>query len=312
MSATYLLGEMVSATIKEAAINSAINDCMNKELQRDHMTPLETSVCIENNVRCDRHWRSTWDFNFALNKVYLRDLPAVKSLFQTEVGKSFLVVGAGPSVKENYSNIKYAQEKGIIVIAVDRVYDSLKDNNISPDYTISVDCGPSVESRFMQTAECSDKFVLMACQEPMLYKRLVDNRAQIWSFLPLAPFSKHWQRLYRSDRFARHFYGLRVHSVVSGSAVDLALWMGASEIYTIGCELSWEKFEDIAPDYMPLEPAKVKLSDGREIWTICAFMNAALCMAYYPSMFPNVRFYDLSNGLAQGWTLANFKSFEEV
>ena len=72
-----------------------------------------------------------------------------------------IVIGAGPSLYEEIDNIKILIEGGAKIIAVDIIFNFLKENGIKPDLTVSADLqGVCAEFFDDKNIEADDRFFL--------------------------------------------------------------------------------------------------------------------------------------------------------
>lgn len=258
---------------------------------------LTKTATEDTNRRIDSAWWTRWNANLEANEDSIRRLPFVSEYFNAWRGERCIVAGAGPSLSTNLGALEKAVSRGWRLIAVDRAFDTLKRAGILPDITISNDAAEQVADFFdADLLEPGDVFALCAISHPDVYEKLSGCERRV--FACVNPFSAFWK--YVAGKFPQGLCCLRPGFVVTFSAVDLAMWMGAETVLTIGNELSWQNLDEVDRCYWshPL----IQLQNGRV--TINSFYKAARAFRFFPERHSEVRFVDCSGGIAQGWEQA--------
>ena len=260
----------------------------------------------DSNSRIDLMWWKRWFANLEANESEWKSRPALSSLFGSWKGERCIVAGAGPSLKENLPLLEEAAKCGWRIVSVDRAFTMLKEGGIRPDITVSSDAGACVTDFFDKATPGSDDvFALSVITHPDVYKKL--SNCQIYVYSCANPFSAFWR--FAAERLSKGVPCLRPGFIVTFSAVDLALWMGANPIMTVGNELSWREG---APTEKCYEDAKLIRAPGGRI-TISSFLKAARAFRFFSARYPDVEFIDASGGIAEGWKKTDMeKAIREI
>ena len=213
----------------------------------------------------------------------------IDNLYGKSEGPVF-VCGTGPSLYRDMEYLKRLFSLGAKFIAVDRAFPALMANGIVPHLVVTDDQQPQVAKYFKEYVSFSDTvFSPSLVTHPDVVKMF---KGPITFHAPINPFSWFWQLAYQ--HFGRHIATNRASSVVTFSAVDIALWMGFNPIITIGndgCFASMADLRKEVGDY----PRVIELPDGRATHDV--FMNAAHGFGVLEKWHPEVRFIDLSDGI---------------
>ena len=245
------------------------------------------------NRRIDSAWWYRWMRNLKDNDADIRRLPRLSHLFGAWRGPC-LVAAAGPSLDSNLDAVREAQALGWRIIAVDKSFNTLKRAGVRPDITVTCDAGDGVAGLFDEDlVDGEDTIALCVISHPGVYRKLEACACRV--FACINPFSAFWK--YVQSQYSDDLHCLRPGYVVTFSAVDLAQWMGAGVVVTIGNELCWPGIEDVA--HLSRQKRLVQLPDGRI--TIPAFERAARAFRFFPVHHPGVRFVDASDGIVRGW-----------
>jgi hypothetical protein len=140
-----------------------------------------------------------------------------------------VVTGAGPSLESHFDRIKELQQSACL-IATDTSFPALRENGITPDLVISIDCQQISYLHFIGGFPDSIPLVLDLASPPDL-KRLTKR---LFFFTSGHPFSQyvnsHWRRFPYIDTTGGN---------VSHAAISLADALGAHEIYLFGADFSY-------------------------------------------------------------------------
>lgn len=104
-----------------------------------------SQACSNDKVTVDA-WRPKWIANFKANRERFGSFKerGLGKLFGINKFKPAIVVGSGPSLKNNIHKLREAQEAGIMVISCLHNYQYMVDNDIHVDYYVSLDAGEVV------------------------------------------------------------------------------------------------------------------------------------------------------------------------
>ena len=140
-----------------------------------------------------------------------------------------IVTGAGPSLENHFDRIKELQQSACL-IATDTSFPALRENDITPDLVISIDCQQISYLHFIGGFPDSIPLVLDLASPPDL-KRLTKR---LFFFTSGHPFSQyvnsHWRQFPYIDTTGGN---------VSHAAISLADALGAHEIYLFGADFSY-------------------------------------------------------------------------
>lgn len=90
----------------------------------------------------------------------------------------FVVVGSGPSLKDNFEGVREEKAKGRPVCAVKAAHDFLIERNIEPDVFLSLD--PRDRRNNVQKETESTIYLLASRCAPELFEHLKDRRVMVW------------------------------------------------------------------------------------------------------------------------------------
>lgn len=266
-------------------------------------TPEVIDCLVTGNTQIDMKWWSTWQANMIsnMNNIFAKHIQPLSSIYGEWDGLDCLVVGAGPSLTQNMDHVRQAAEKGFKIVCVDRAFNKLKYAGISPDITITMDANEKVGNFFIDNQiNENDTFALCVITHPSVYKALSGSNVYFYSCIN--PFSAFWK--YAIDCIGISYACIRPGFVVTFSAVDLALWMGAKRIVTIGNELCWKLDDEVDTGYKKY----IVLPGGK--FTIKSFQKASIAFRFFPDKYPDIEFIDASDGIiSKTWQRA---SLEEI
>ena len=235
----------------------------------------------------------------------MHNLEPVTNLFNSCPGGQFIVAGAGPSLTTNAITTcaNAVRDLGAILIAVDAAWQDFKEEGITPHATVTIDPMSSVKGMFSPMYyEEDDKFIVGMLTHPSVIRELTG--AKKYAYGIISPF--HHLYLLARKLLPESCYGLRSGSVVTLTAIDLAMWMGADKVITIGNELCYRERDEV-----PEVHAHTIVNDtdiNHEIrYTIPAFINARAQLVQTVKWHgDNVQFIDASAGLQRnGWYIAD-------
>lgn len=253
-------------------------------------------------------WYGIWRHNIECNLTFdgWRDtLKPVTDLYGKYGGPVF-VCGAGPSLVQNIPNlVKAVKEKGWPVIAVDRALIELKAAGIDPILTVSCDAQRKVRQFYDGVYEPCDKVALSLVCDPDLLDIVLPG--DVYWFGALHPLCGFYRIVYK--KHGREIAMVRTGTVVTFSAVDIALWMGFDPIMTIGNELSFGTREE-ADKYMGDNHEELQRHEQTQRLMIKSFADAAGDFTIFPYLHPDIGWVDLSEGLLEysGWQPGYFEN----
>ncbi len=244
-------------------------------------------------------WWNTWPQNIDHNMAHM---DGTNGFISSEYGLAsgpVIVCGAGPSLSRNIDYVRHIHDNfGVEVIACDRALRTLKEGGIRPSLTVAADASKRVVEFFDGCTDEQDVVALCLVTDPEVAKSL---KCPIYWYGLLNPFSGFWNLMRK--KFGNEMACVRSGVVVGFNAVDIALWMGYSPIYTIGMELSFKDREE-ADEYLKISPGKELgiCPDSGRYW-IEDFALAAKSFSTFPYFHSDIGFVDLSDGVLPyyGW-----------
>lgn len=243
---------------------------------------IKNGFSIVDNIRwLHANWRRCV-FNLDTNKDFLETCTPLRKLYNSWHGRPSIVVGAGPSARINMENIKKVQEQGAKVIAVDKIFKTLKDNGIRPDMTLTLDNQECVAAFFpKEYVESDDIICPNVYSSPMVYEAISEAR-----IFPMATFSPLDKTMIDFDKkILQSKYGTKFHAgygrtVVGANALEVTMWMGCRHILHIGNDLCYyskqDLFNSFNKDEQELAAAEYieVIQDKMILHTTRAFMQA--------------------------------------
>lgn len=234
-----------------------------------------------------------WRFgahNININHEFLKTATPLKKLYGIWEGLPCLVLGGGPSLYDEIENVKTLIANGAKVIAVDVIFNYLKENGIKPDLTISADmqgiCANFFDSKNIEPDDC---FALNVMSHPFVYDVL--KGAKIYPYATFNPndkLSTSFSKRLIESRFGTKFYSTHPHGVVGMTALEIAMWMGAKQIITVGNDLCWRTKQDALRHIPDENIQEVQISKtGEIVWTTRGFGNASYSPRFLAWFFPD-------------------------
>jgi hypothetical protein len=264
-------------------------------------TPDEARSILVNNIQIEK-LNKNWIRNIQYNLGRVREDNLLSRQLGTWAGKNTIVVGAGPSARENIEYIKDAVARGWKVIAVDRVHGLLKTNGITPDYTISMD-SKGVVKDFFTHVDREDKLVMKLKQHTGVIGYAERKAGHVYYYETINPYSPMTTYLY--DRLPHEIFCLRTGFVVGFVALDMAIWMGSEKIVLIGNELSWKNRGDV--DKMYESTLQLMEVGGRTYYTLTSFAAAAAAFNFIGLLHNDLDIVDCSDGIISDIKKASMK-----
>jgi hypothetical protein len=216
---------------------------------------------------------------------------SIKSIFGTHTGDA-LVIGSGPSCRDTKTIKKIRKNKSIIIV-VDRAYETIMKAGIEPDYVVSTDSAKHVGD-FLKDITLNDKVIMSVRQNPGVINEIEGLAGEMLFYTLVNPFSD--VALDVRGIYGTVYDGAREARITGATAQEIAYWMGATRIHTLGCECGWLDEDDIEPYYRE-KAIPTFTKDDMMIWTIPAFYWGARAMEAMSLLSPGAEFIDHSGGL---------------
>lgn len=181
------------------------------------------------NLQTYNKFQKTWLENILSNLPYTINNPSINVLSGLLQGKKVIIVGSGPSLQKDIHYLKKLKDKCFIIAAGSSIQ-SLQYYEITPDLAITMD-GGEVNSRVYENIDTTLAPLLFITQShyriPEIYRGQL-----MYALFEEDPVSEY---LYR-DRSVAVF---RPTASVTGTALQVAAYLGANEIYLMGQDLSY-------------------------------------------------------------------------
>ena len=178
-----------------------------------------------------KRFQKVWLRNIIKNSIFYFGLPGIKDIEHTFHNKPAVIVGAGPSLSKNIHIIKKYKER-FLLISTDTAYSTLSNEEIEPDFVVSVDP--------------QDKNTLYLLYSPKNSFLIIDAGA---SFLSLTKYNLKktilFDTIFPAYETFKHFWGekgsLLCGGSVSTAAFDLARFFNCNPIIFAGQDLAYSK-----------------------------------------------------------------------
>lgn len=174
--------------------------------------------------------------NFRINtKLNDTNVDFIKEDF---VGKDLYIVAAGPSLDNNFMQLKKVGNEGII-LATGTVYKKLLNNGIKPDYIIIIDANESVYSQTEGVMESDIPLLYLST----VYHKVPKNYKGIRYMICQEGYGK-------AESFAKgNGYNLyKTGGSVSTTALEIGIQFGCKRVIFLGLDLAYTNKMDHASD----------------------------------------------------------------
>jgi hypothetical protein len=201
-----------------------------------------TRVCLSSvGVRALRGWHHLLNSCLNLQKKFY----SFNELKGCLKNSGAVLVGAGPSLDKSYELLKHLQSK-MTLIACDGALPSLYRANIMPDLIISVDDTEKVWRYFAPLKDAEELLTLMVPESCWALQRYCKGK-----FL-MAQTSKSYNNFLLDEALHNNLPTLNTGLCVGHSALNTALFMGASKIIMVAFDLGYDETGSFHPADMPV------------------------------------------------------------
>lgn len=175
----------------------------------------------DTHIKVFKYWRDRWCHQHIANLSSMKR-PGNTQLSERKLGGDFLVVGAGPSLRDSAEDIRGF---GGGIICTSHALKFLLSQNIRPDIVIVIDAGDAIAPHFNG---CDMKGIeLWACSWIRSdIMSLFDNVS--WFFDSSAPF------------WPEHALVVPSHATCAHAAAKVSLLLGADRVFLIGCDMAFD------------------------------------------------------------------------
>jgi len=124
------------------------------------------AIRLERNARVGAMLKETWERNYLQNRPEIRKLAPLLPRFNRVADKPVLVVGAGPSLNKNITDI---DPELYDIIAVDKVVPKLVHEGIYPNYIVALNSVPTDVEDWIRPARGRSTLVMPCTVDPATY-----------------------------------------------------------------------------------------------------------------------------------------------
>ncbi len=197
---------------------------------KEHLEDLFISYSSIKNQLHSLH--SNFRINTKLNDTY------VDSIKYNFVGKDLYIVAAGPSLDNNFMQLKSVGDKGII-LATGTVYKKLLNNGIRPNYIIIIDANESV---YRQTENVMDTDIPLLYLSTVYHKVPKNHKGTRYMICQ--------EGYEKAENFAKSkgYDQYKTGGSVSTLALELGIQFDCKRIICLGLDLAYTNQKDHASD----------------------------------------------------------------
>ena len=189
--------------------------------------------------------------NYFTIKGYSNNQPGVLHFKNLLKGQPAVIVGAGPSLNKDLEILKSYQKK-VNIFACDAVLPILTQNNITPDFVIVADPSDRQVRNFTSCKGNTFMTILPTVVHPMTFNEARKNDCII-VWYNIADGNIDLCKYIPKDN--GHKGLIRPAVLTSGIVLQIALYMGCSDITFIGHDLSWSNIDKGYADGINAEKA---------------------------------------------------------
>ncbi len=226
------------------------------------------------NVATLSRFEKIWLRNITKNTEAIISAYGVNHLKDAFLDLPAVIIGAGPSLAPQLELIK-SNQKNMVLIAVDTVYQTLLNHCIYPHFVVTVD-PQKINSRYLEGIKKKDLDKSYFIAEPSVCpKSIRDKLGKLFLFNTIFPYFK----------FICQYFGEKGNVDMGGSvattAFDLAIQLGFSKVALIGLDLSFSDDACHVPGTMYEEHWFSTIN------RLKSFEMLTYKLLNYPSLFPS-------------------------
>ncbi|MGC8765237.1 MAG: motility associated factor glycosyltransferase family protein [Brevinematia bacterium] len=182
-----------------------------------------------------KRFQKTWLKNIIKNSIFYFRLPGINNIRHNFSDKPAVIVGAGPSLRKNISVLKEINDR-VLIISTDTAFCYLVENDISPDFIVTVD------------PQDKNSLYISGIKKGNLPFLVADSAT---SFMTFAKYPEDkiiiFDTIFPLYNELKVFWGekgyLKSGGSVSTTAFDLARFLGCSPIIFVGQDLAYSGFK---------------------------------------------------------------------
>lgn len=253
-------------------------------------------VELDKNAITMHNWNRWWDNAWTAATEYSKKCKGIEELAGTLEGKSCVVCAAGPSLSKHLDFIREVAGN-VHIICVDRAFPQVW---IDADMVVSVDQSIRCCDFMMRIRKQDDvKAALSLTSNPATYDLMLSREIETYQYgCAMGMFYENVKRVWPELAPRCRLSG---GAIVTVTAIDIAVMMGAKRIITIGNDLMCGK--ETLHEELQKNPNLIDLGDNR--YAAEAFIIAAYALREFVKIHPDVEFLDLSGGLDKGFVKIN-------
>ncbi|WP_410770667.1 motility associated factor glycosyltransferase family protein [Fontibacillus sp. BL9] len=205
------------------------------------------------NIQTAHVYQSTWLKNTFNNLLYLLENPSIGELGNIFEGKDVraIIVGSGPSLKKDIHYLHHLKDKCLIIAAGSSIQ-ALKHYGLTPHFVVGIDGSLANYEVFKN---------ISGLKVPLLFGTQINNKIlqEYCGDLYSLKFTNDTVIEYLIDTESKipAFYST---STVTGTAIQIAAYLGITEIILMGQDLSYSDDEYYAPGVNHVSEEKKSLT----------------------------------------------------
>ncbi|MCT2195925.1 DUF115 domain-containing protein [Paenibacillus sp. p3-SID1389] len=214
---------------------------MYPELIEEYEIPLkEMLLKSASNIQTFKHYEKTWIANALYNLPSIIQNASISNLenIWKDSGARAIVVGSGPSLKKDIHLLNELKDKCLIIAAGSSIQ-ALQSAGINPHFVVSID-GSEKNYKVFKNVDTT-LFPLVYC--PAIYYEIVENHK-----------SEKYYAGFQGENVINYIMGEEFDapkflstSTVTGTAIQIAWYMGIQQVILMGQDLSFTEDEYYAP-----------------------------------------------------------------
>lgn len=175
-----------------------------------------------------------------MRSAFRRNLPHFYKIDAHE-GEAVLV-GTGPSVEQNISDIRTLQEQGAMIFAIKGSHDWLIERGVIPDLAVAVD-GQEKIAKLYQTPRKDITYLISSQCNPLVYDALEGNKVVVWNCFTKKAM-RYWQKWLKKRHREDKIFFVNGGSTSGLRAITLAWLMGFRRVNLFGFDSCLRNKED--------------------------------------------------------------------
>ena len=155
--------------------------------------------------------------------------PDIRGLKNKEKGNQAIVISGAPSVIDYKDKILEMKKNGMVIVSIDRMYKWCLDNNIVPDYVVTIDGHNDVIESFEKINKDTVHIISSICKESVC-----DLLSEYKTYI----YSSQQAGIHFANEWDKHKYKkvtlLNTGSTVSLASIVISTYLGVRDIHMFG------------------------------------------------------------------------------